>query len=638
MFSFLPSLLYFFFPLSCILAIPAASRNGSFAERLVFGVALYQFLLLTIGLSLGLTSHLTVPWYVASIGCATALLSVGAFRNGLGIHWAGSGRYLQTRRGAAILVLVCLALGASLLELGFDFLKGTLHGDGLWYHIPRVMFWARQGNFDAWATPVTASIGLPVGADLILLHKILLGQGWGGMGYVSFLLVAGAVACTYLAGLELGLKKWHAALAALLFASFPAVGLRIWSVNSDIAAAFPVLAGFVALYRLRNPGIGLALFILLNGMAIACKPTIALPALVLAGVTLWLCRRRIIQLRDWALPCGAVVVSTVLVMASYWPVYAAFGDFLGGNYSRAHRTVTAAGFLQAVAMHSGFWLLEPLGYFTRFREPWETEALRSVYNTLGARFAALPEIWKPYPGQDSGYTGLASVLALPVLFAGLSPRVRNGAVVIFLLGYLPLSGMIKPQPYFTRYNVLLLAGVALLWGGTQFFSKGRRRWWLASVVALNLCAMLGIVAINIYRYRVAWSQPGGIYYYISDDDRKTMATSLNGQPLLVMTESSEQVSSMDALLPGPQMAFPLRYILCPADGDWAENFLRLSGQSNWLAFVHNERASLTPGPEHARPGEHPCAAVPTQVLETALAKAGWTQYQNNRFVDLWTSR
>jgi hypothetical protein len=534
--------------------------------------------------------------------------------------------------------LLCLAFVAGMLELGFDLLNGTLHGDGLWYHIPRAMFWVQQGNFDAWVTPVAASIGLPVGADLVLLHKLLLGQGWSGAGYVTFFLVVGAAACVYLAGLELGMHRWHAIMAALLFASFPAIGARIWSINSDLAAAFPALASFVALHRIRTPKIGLALFVLLNGMAIACKPTVVLPAVILAGVTLWLCRKKLAPLRTDALPYVATLLSAALVLASYWPVYVAFGDILGGDYSRAHRSASVVEFFRAVAMHSCYWFLEPLGYLTRFREDWEIETIRSIYNAVGAHFTSLPDNWKPHPGQDTGYTGLASVLALPLLFAGLSPKVRNFALLIFLLGYLPLSGMIKPQPFFARYNVLLLAGIALMWGGTGIFARGKRRWILAGVVALNLCALLGLVTINIYMYAVKWSQPGGIYFYVSDEDRRTIGSSLNGRPLLVMAESSEKVASLDALLTGPQIAFPLRYVICPDDGNWPKAFRHLAGESNWLAFVHNEQDTMIPGPEYERPGDHRCAEVPTLVLETALSSAGWTQYRINQYVNLWTYR
>jgi hypothetical protein len=643
MIPFLITLLYLCFPLACILAIPSGSRPGSLAERFVFGIALYEFLLLLFGLMLGLTGHLTVPAYLALVGAASSLLALQAYRNGLkfrvksalrGIRFL---RYIHTWRGAATALLMLLATTSFVVQLTFDFLYGTRHGDGLWYHIPRVMFWTQQGNFAAWTTPVAASIGLPVGADLILLHKMLLGLGWGGSALVTCFLSLGSIFCVYLAALNLGLRRWHATLSAILFASFPAIGLRIWSVNSDIAAAFPVFASYLALHRIRNPKLGLAIFLLLNAMAIACKPTVAPPAVILACVTLWQCRHKLTVLRRELLPYAAAVFGAVLAISSYWPVYLAFSDFLGGDYSRAHRSSDLSGYLNAVAMHTGYWSLEPLGYLTRFKEHWEVELVRSVYNALGAQFETLPDMWKPYPGQDTGYTGLASVLALPLLLAGFSVRARIAATLVFLLGYLPLSGMINPQPYFSRYNVILLAGFALLWGGTGLFRRGKRRWFLIGIVALNSCALLGAVSINAYLHATKWSRDGGLYHYISDGDRDKIAASLEGRPLLIVTESSTNLSSMDALLTGPQIAFPIKYLVCPDDGDWVKNLSSYAGGPNWLALVHNGRNSIIPGPDFERPGVHACSEVPIGLVQEALRSAGWTRYRNGKYVDFWKS-
>jgi hypothetical protein len=163
-------ILYLILPLTCILAVAPGQKPGATAERFVYGVALYQGLLLAVGLLLGLTGQLRTPVYVAVMAGAACVLAMRGVRHGAALPLRPTLRWLRTGRGAAALLLFGLALGACALELGFDLRYGTRHGDGLWYHIPRVMFWIQQGHFDAWATPVTASIGLPVGADLVLLH------------------------------------------------------------------------------------------------------------------------------------------------------------------------------------------------------------------------------------------------------------------------------------------------------------------------------------------------------------------------------------------------------------------------------------------------------------------------------------
>jgi hypothetical protein len=191
-------LLYISFPLLCILAMPQSSRPGDFAERMVFGIALYEVLLLAIGLPLGLTGYL-VPRNYAMLSCCAAIpLAVLSWRNGIRFSLTPLRRWLGTRGGKAALLLAVLLGCTFTLEVGFDALFGTMHYDGLWYHIPRVIFWQQQGSFDAWPTPMWGHVGLPVAADVILGQNILLGNGWRGVGFVTCLLSVGAIACVYL--------------------------------------------------------------------------------------------------------------------------------------------------------------------------------------------------------------------------------------------------------------------------------------------------------------------------------------------------------------------------------------------------------------------------------------------------------
>lgn len=628
------TLLYLAFPLVCILAVPSSTRHGGLAERFVTGVALYQLLLLASGVLLGTLGLLKSGTFTAVLLAASVILAPAAWHNRVHPNFSAPMTLWNTRRGKAALLLAALCLLTLSSEVIFDFIRGTRHSDGLWYHIPRVLTWLSQGDFTPWPTPVAAAVGLPVGADLLLLHGMLLGLGWKGAGWVTFLLTVGAAAAVYLIAVEHHLPRWQAAMAALLFASFPAIGLRVWSINSDIAAAFPALAAYLLLRRVDDTRIALTLFLLLNGVAAACKPTVILPALLLGAAGLWQQRQRLARLRSPALPTAAVLAAAALVMLSYLPVYRAFGDFLGGDYSRAHRATGLADFARSVAMHTLHWVLEPLGYLGRFSETAWNEPLRMLYNVFGGAFDVLPEDWKPYPGQDTACTGLAPALALPLLFAGLAPRRRLAALALFACAYLPLSGMILPQPYAARYNLILLAGVAMLWATARCFRRGRGRWFLAGLVALNLSALLGVVAINIYLAETSWSLRDEDHY-LSDGDRLAIAVSLAGRPLLVMAESSAETSSMDALLVGPQPAFPLAYVMCPPGGDWPAMLEQAARRSPWLALVHHGRPTLNPGPQFPRPGEDTCPGLSVRQVEEALEQAGWRLFRNNPVVDLW---
>ena len=622
-------LLYISFPLLCILAIQPKSRPGAFAERIVYGIALYEFFLLVIGLSLGLAHYLTPQSYTFFTCTAAIPLAILSWRNGICLDLAPALRWVRTRRGAAALLLFALMALVFVLQLLFDALYGTRHYDGLWYHIPRVIVWIQQGSFDAWPTPMWGHIGLPIGADVILGQYILMGNGWRGVGFVTCLLSVGAVACVYISALDFKLSRWHATMAAILFSSFPAIGLRIWSANSDITAAFPILASYVVLHRARNINLALAAFVVLNGMAVACKPTVAPLALLLDCIVLWQCRQRVPKLRSLILPSAATAVAAAFVISSYWPVYRFFADIQGGDYGRAHKVGTIAEFFQAVAMNAGHWGLEPLGYLTPVIKNTVLGIAEAVYRSLGAHFAEFPESWKPWPAQDIGRSGLASILLLPVLLIGLPSRARMPATMLFTLGFVLLSGMLHFTPYTARYTVILLAGYALLWCGTRFFQRGRSRWLLAGVVLLNVISLLGVVSLRFYVDKAHRSEPGGMFYYLSKEDRKTIAQDLTGRPLQVISGES-----LDPLLVGPDIDFSLSHIICPANGDWVQELKKAAHKSKWLAVVHNGENVIRTGPDWYRP-EQMCPEISTQVLESALTLAGWRLYKRNNLIDLW---
>lgn len=615
------------------MAIPPVYRSGAFAERMVFGIALYEFLLLGIGLLLGISHHLTTELYTI-LTCIVAIpLAVQAVRNGIRLNVSPLFRWLRTRRGVAALLLAALMGCVFAIQLGFDAFYGTRQSDGLSYHIPRIIFWIQQHSFKPWITPVWAHIGHPVGADLILGQKIFLGLGWRGIGLVTAILTVGSVACIFIAALDLGLKKWHAVMAAILFSSFPAIGMRIWSVNSDIAAAFPVLAAYVIMNRVSDVKLGLVLFTVLNGVAVACKLTVAPHALLIDSIALWRCRHKISKLRSFALPCAAVALAAAIAFSSYWPVYLAFSDFQAGDGGRTHKVTSIHEFTDAVSMSAVHWILEPLGYLTPIPslENRAKNVAKTAYNLLGKHFDKLSERLKPWPAQDTGQSGLAAIIFLPILLWGLPCRTRIPASLIFLAGFISLSSLLHFNPFTGRFFVLLYAGFALIWGGTRLFSHGYRRWILTGIVALNVCALLGVVVVRSYIDITVKSQPGGDHYYLSENERKTIAQSLTGRPLHVITGET-----YDALLVGPNIEYPLDYIICPANGDWEQEFRNASLTSNWLAIVHAGKRSLMTGPaDWHRPGSYLCSEESLTVLENALTRSGWRLYKQDSLVDLW---
>ena len=186
------------------------------------------------------------------------------------------------------------------------------------------------------------------------------------------------------------------------------------------------------------------------------------------------------------------------------------------------------------------------------------------------------------------------------------------------------------MPTSGRFSVVLLAGYAVLWGGTRLFLRGNRRWVLAGLVALNVVALI-FESIIYYRYGMFQSQPGGEYYYLGEKERRVIAQSLDGRPLLVIS------GDMDALLTGPEIEFPLQYLMCPADGDWDHELRDAATKSNWLAVVHNDQKTVFTAPTWHRPGFRTCTTpeVSTRALGKDLSRAGWHLYRHNHLVDLW---
>ena len=186
------------------------------------------------------------------------------------------------------------------------------------------------------------------------------------------------------------------------------------------------------------------------------------------------------------------------------------------------------------------------------------------------------------------------------------------------------------MPTSGRFTVVLLAGYAVLWGRTRLFLKGRRRWILTGLVALNIAALLFESVLYCRNYFVQ-SQPGGVYYYLDNNERHIIASSLASRPLLVIS------GDMDALLTGPDIDFPLQYLMCPPDGDWDHEIRAAASMSNWLAVVHNGENEVYVEAEWKRPGFRKCtdSALTTQVLNKELSDTGWKLYKHNPRVDLW---
>ena len=621
--------LYVLLPVLCIAAAGGQARSGG--ERIVYGVALYQSILFAVGMVLGLTHALTPSNYSLATGCAVVALAVPAWRHRPSCH--PDLRPLLTRRGAFISAIALGILGTAGIQVARDAAWGTGHGDGLWYHLPRMIAWSRQAGFEAWYTPTWSQVGLPVGADVVLGAKVFLGLGWAGVTWVTAVLTLGGAACVYVAALDLGLGRTRALLAAILFVSFPAIGRRIGAVNSDIAAAFPVMAAYVVLVRGEGHG-RTGAFLFLNALGVACRPTVAPLAVIVAILAVWRAPRKP---RLDGLAVAGALAGTAAVAASYWPVYAAFRDPLGGSFGRAHTPADAGMALRAVVVSAAQWAMEPIGYLPGEWLQGHGRALAwRVLQFLGAPFPGGPyaasqgmATWTAYRVPDVGRSGLVPLLGLPLLAVLVPARARRIALPALAFAFVLVSGMVYLQPWSSRFTVIVLAGYALLWASPAVFA--RRKWLLPVIVALNVA--VGLLATARATAAAAGTRSRGEFpaWCIDADQRAQLARELAGAPLLLVSEGN----ICDALLAGPDLAFEVRYVACPSDGGW-ERILEAAGRaSSRLAVNHRGQESFVPGPVWTSPRVEACPETSKARLDEALAATGWRLWKAGEVSDLW---
>ncbi|ACL66605.1 conserved hypothetical protein [Anaeromyxobacter dehalogenans 2CP-1] len=638
-------ILYVVLPFACVAAVPASSGPGAAARRLVMGVALYQAILVGIGLGLGTVGRLTPAWTAAAHAIALAALAwVGAVRGG----WRGEApsrplrvrQILRTRRGVALLGLGSGVAIAMIVQLGLDALRGTRHSDGLIYHVPRVLAWAGRGGFTPWPTPTWQQIGLPVAGDVILGTRVFLGLGWAGAALGCAWITLGAIGAVYAIGLELGLERSRAVLAALLFASFPAVGFRVAAWNTDVCAAFPLLAAAVIVLRVprtREDGsaggpAAVAAAVGLAAMSIACKPTLAL--IVLMGAAAAAIRLRA-RRREPAIVVAAVAAAlagSAAILASYWPIYRAFGDFAGGAVGRGLGVRGVDEAMRSSSAALAHWVLEPLGYAPPGLRGWLPGLVERVYGGLGVlepRFGVARWAWEPLPSPDSGRTAFASVLALPVLVALLPRGARGPVAAVGAAMFLGVTAPIYPQPWSGRFTIPLLAWFALLWVAPPVLARARGRWIPIGVAAT---CVAGLVATTSYLafFDARRERFGQVFHYLGAGERPRLAAVLHGEPLCVVGGGANEV-----LLAGPARPFALRYLTCPV-GTATMLPPGERGGCSAVALVHLGRDRVATGsalPAPSPPGA--CPPVELAPLRARLAARGWSVLAQNTNVDVW---
>ncbi len=610
-------------PLSILATGRWAPRRG-IVWTVVAGLALYESALMLFGLLLGSLDLLRGPgplvlWSVVGV----VLLAFAAKGARPALKAARSSlEAARVRPGDLLLGLAVLATAYLIgLQVGRDWTEGTASFDSLSYHIPRALLWAWHGSFRPWPTAVWQQVGLPVGGDVALLPGVLLGIGWLGGAWTTVWLSLGAAAAVYAATRGLGAGCRPALVAALAFLSFPAVGPRLVDVNSDIAAAFPLLAAWVLAARAGSLAEAALLFPALSGVGIACKANVAPAVLVLAiGAFGPRLRALLADRRALGAAAAGALLGALVCAGSYLPVRRLFGDLVGGSEGRAlisyHRG--AAGVGRAALFGILHWSVEP---FALVPEPPRFDLLDrlgigGLYDRLGA---GTRESWYPAIDASTNRSGVFPFLALPWLLASLPRGRRLQGTLLFLALLLAFVAPLNPNCYASRFSVVLLAAFAVLWG----FAAGRS----PALVGLLLLASLGVEADYL-----RWRALPRFAAAPAPERNARIAAAVGPRTLWLLTGSL----SVDARIAGRHADVRFEYLRCPPDDDWPRLFARLRSESGWL-LLNNNAPDVATGPSYGSALGRPCPIVPVATLQQALTGAGWHLAFEENGYQVWSA-
>ncbi|MEY4670109.1 MAG: hypothetical protein RL518_2808 [Pseudomonadota bacterium] len=612
-------LLHTALPFLFILSFGRAIAQRGFAWVVLAGITTYQVSLFLLTMVLG---HLEVlralPFRIGflSLSIVTAWFSVRALP-ALG-RAVVSMRYKPRWGDPLIGAAGVLSALSFYFQWVNDWSMGPSHFDSVGYHITRALLWFDQGNFDAWRTANWHHIGLPLGGDAELQPTIFLGCGWLGAASVGMVDTIGAAVALYMIQVAYGISVRGALLGALAFVSFPTVGLRINEINTDMAAAFPVLAGVALFLNSRSLSRGVCVYLALIGLGMAAKAYVLFAAIPIS-IVLFVPRLREL----WRTPgivrsvLGGVAVAVVFFLLSYEPVYAAFGSFYGGesgqrlsSYGRPLREIV----LTTLA-HSLTWTMEPLMVVPNDNR----EAVFGFLNLqeLYGWFELSPR-WFPQLHSGENRTGIFPLILLPWLIMAVKRGYRTLVFVLFVALFCSVTSPMSLNLGAARFALLSSALFAVLWG-----ARGARN---PILVGLFVLASSWVSFDYLKRHGIAKWIP---HYTEEIEPYRKVAEVMAGEPLLIFSRGL----ATEAFASGRHGRWRFAYIDCPPQGmtyrDW---LVSLKQRSHWIGVELDAPASRF-GPLFTSNLGPVCPEITRERLREELESAGWRYYANVSYAE-----
>ncbi len=569
----------------------------------------YQILLLTLTLSLGYLDSLTPDVFGPLLAVASAGLSVAAV---MGLRsWASAFRNLRYR-AAWVDIPLGLSIVITVLNLYYqailDWTRGPTQFDSVSYHITRALLWSWASNFSPWRTAIWQQIGLPVAGDAMLQPTVFAGCGWLGGAWSGTILALGAAASLFVVAESYGLSARPSLVSALAFLSFPTIGLRAGELNTDIAAAFPLIAG-AALFRTANSiEVAAFRFVALCGIGVAAKPYVLFAAFPVSIALFYPHILRIIRSARAlvAIGLGAGCAAAVCLL-SFLPVHKAFGDFYGGAGGLQHSSLTSpwSEIGRVTVANALMWSTEPFGVLPiGFREKvFAVLHFKDVYVSVG-----LNEAWFPKLEPDFSRSGILALACLPWLIWGVPKKHRWSTTVLFLALFLSVTSTISGNFSMPRFAVAVLALFAVLWG--------YRAATYPLLVGLLVTASAAVSLDYLRAHQITSLVPA---YREEMEPYREVGARIKSEPLLILSQGL----AVDAFASGRLGQWRFKLVDCPRGESWAAYLDSLKQESHWLMFAAGA-PDYRFGPGFTSNLGPSCESITDADLRKELRAAGWS--------------
>jgi hypothetical protein len=447
---------------------------------------------------------------------------------------------------------------------------------------------------------------------------IFLGCGWLSDAWTGIADTLGAAVAVYIIGASYGMNGRAAFMTALAFLSFPTVGLRVLEINTDMAAAFPVLAGTALFLTSGSLRVGTFTFIALVGLGVAAKAYVLFAAIPISIALIITKRRELPKIRLLVKPVLAgCCVASLFFLLSYLPVYNTFGDFYGGesgqrlsSYGHPFKDI-----LTTTLAHIVTWSAEPLIIMPQGKREsiFELLKMRELYELFG-----LSPRWFPQLHSGENRTGVFPLLLLPWLILAIKKVYRLPVLVLFVSIFCTVTSPMSLNLGAARFALLSSAMFSILWGLRAVKNPAI----VALFVRISNWVSYDYLARNgIQKWHASYSE--------NIEPYRNVGPAMEGQPLLIFSRGL----AVDALAAGRLGKWRFAYIDCPPEGkSYREWLVSLKQRSRWIG-VELQSPSGRYGPLFKSNLGPVCQEVTNSTLRAELEGAGWRYYANVSYAE-----